>query len=37
MKEITLDVLKDCANRLMFDMAEEEYKTLLKELPNVMP
>ena len=31
MKEITLDVLKDAANRLLFDMSEEEYQTLLAE------
>lgn len=31
MKEITLDVLKDAANRLLFDMSPEEYKTLLAE------
>lgn len=31
MKEINLDVLKDAAHRLMFDMSKEEYQTLLKE------
>ena len=31
MKEINLDVLKDAANRLLFDMSEEEYQTLLAE------
>ena len=31
MKEINLDVLKDAANRLLFDMSEEEYQTLLQE------
>lgn len=31
MKEYNLSVLKDAANRLLFDMSEEEYKTLLKE------
>ncbi|MBP5091266.1 MAG: Asp-tRNA(Asn)/Glu-tRNA(Gln) amidotransferase subunit GatC [Bacilli bacterium] len=31
MKEINLEVLKDAANRLMFDMSEEEYQTLLDE------
>lgn len=31
MKEINLEVLKDAANRLMFDMSEEEYQTLLEE------
>lgn len=31
MKEINLDVLKDAANRLLFDMSDEEYQTLLAE------
>ena len=31
MKEINLDVLKDAANRLLFDMSDEEYQTLLSE------
>ena len=31
MKEINLDVLKDAANRLLFDMSDEEYATLLAE------
>lgn len=31
MKQVTLDVLKDAANRLMLDMSEQEYLTLLKE------
>lgn len=31
MKEVNKDVLKDAANRLMFDMKDEEYDTLLKE------
>lgn len=31
MKEINLDVLHDCAHRLLFDMTEEEYATLLEE------
>ena len=31
MKEITKEVLKDAANRLMFDMSEGEYDTLLEE------
>jgi len=31
MKEINKTVLKDAANRLFFDMSEEEYDTLLKE------
>ena len=31
MKKVTKEVLKDTANRLMFNMNEEEYDTLLKE------
>ena len=31
MKEITLDVLKDAANRLLFTMSDEQYQTLLEE------
>lgn len=31
MKEYNIDVLKDAANRLLFDMSEEEYSTLLEE------
>ena len=31
MKEISYDLLKQCANNLMFDMKDEEYKTLLNE------
>ena len=31
MKTITIDVLKDAANRLLFDMSEEEYQTLYEE------
>ena len=31
MKEINLDVLHDAAHRLLFDMSEEEYQTLLEE------
>lgn len=31
MKEINKDVLKDAARRLLFDMSEEEYDTLLQE------
>jgi len=31
MKTITMDVLKDAANRLLFDMSPEEYKTLYEE------
>lgn len=31
MKTITIDVLKDAAHRLLFDMSEEQYKTLYDE------
>lgn len=31
MKKVDKDVLKDAASRLMFDMKDEEYDTLLKE------
>ena len=31
MKEYNIEVLKDAANRLLFDMSEEEYSTLLEE------
>ena len=31
MKEITIDVLHDAANRMLFDMSEQEYKTLFEE------
>ena len=31
MKEYNIDVLKDAAHRLLFDMPEEQYQTLLKE------
>ena len=31
MKEITMDVLEDAADRLMLDMSEEEYQTLYQE------
>ena len=31
MKEYNIDVLKDAANRLLLDMSEDEYKTLLNE------
>ena len=36
MKEINLEVLKDCANRLMFDMKESEYETLLHEFETLI-
>ncbi len=31
MKEYNIEVLKDAAKRLLFDMSENEYETLLKE------
>lgn len=31
MKEYNIEILKDAANRLLFDMSEEEFKTLLSE------
>ena len=31
MKEYNIEVLKDAAKRLLFDMSETEYETLLKE------
>ena len=31
MKEYNINVLKDAANRLLLDMSEDEYKTLLDE------
>ena len=31
MKEYNIDVLKDAANRLLLDMSEKEYQTLLSE------
>jgi len=31
MKEYNISVLKDAARRLLFDMSESEYETLLKE------
>ena len=36
MKTISLDVLKDAANRLMFDMSEQEYQTLLNEFKSLV-
>ena len=31
MKEVTLDILHDAAHRLMFEMTDEQYQTLLNE------
>ena len=35
MKEVTLAQLKEAANRLLFDMSEGEYKTLLHEFKTI--
>lgn len=35
MKEVNKDVLKDAANRLLFDMTDEEYNTLLDEFDSI--
>lgn len=31
MKKVNKEVLKEAANKLMFDMSDEQYETLLKE------
>lgn len=31
MKDYNIDILKDAAHRLLFDMSEEQYETLLDE------
>lgn len=36
MKEYNIEILKDAANRLLFDMSDEEYKTLLSEFDIVV-
>ncbi len=36
MKEITMDVLHDAAHRLLFDMSEEEYATLMEEFKTLI-
>ena len=36
MKEVTLEVLHDAANRLLFEMSEDQYKTLLAEFSSLM-
>lgn len=36
MKEYNIEILKDAANRLLFDMSENEYKTLLSEFDIVV-
>ena len=36
MKAITMDVLHDAAHRLLFDMSEEEYATLMEEFKTLI-
>ncbi len=36
MKAVNTELLKDIAHKLMFDMNEEQYDTLLKEFDTVM-
>ena len=36
MKEINIANLKDAANRLLFDLSESEYQTLLKEFNTIV-
>ncbi len=36
MKEITTELLKECAHRLMFDMTEEQYQVLEHEFAIVL-
>lgn len=36
MKEITIELLKDCAHRIMFDMTDEQYEVLKKEFAVIM-
>ena len=36
MKESTMDVLHDAAHRLLFDMSEEEYATLMEEFKTLV-
>ena len=35
MKEVNKEVLKDAANRLLFDMSDEEYEKLLAEFNTI--
>lgn len=35
MKKVDLESLKDAANRLLFDMSDSEYKTLLEEFETI--
>lgn len=36
MKEVNLESLKEAAHRLLFDMSDEEYQTLLKEFDTIV-
>ena len=36
MKKVTLEVLKEATNKLMFDMSEEQYQTLMSEFDIVV-
>ncbi len=36
MKEYSKEILKDAAHRLLFDMKEEQYDTLLKEFATII-
>lgn len=36
MKEVNLDTLKDCASRLLFNMNDDEYNTLLDEFKTIL-
>ena len=36
MKKVTKEVLKEAANKLMFDMSDEQYDTLLEEFDIVI-
>lgn len=35
MKEITIEYLKECAKRLMFEMSDSEYQTLFEEFKTI--
>lgn len=36
MKKVTKEILKEAANKLMFDMSEKEYDTLLEEFDTII-
>ena len=36
MKKVTLEVLKEATNKLMFDMSEEQYQNLLNEFDIIL-